>query len=43
MTDIHKPHFVGNDDDDDETMIAVCNISESFTFEEIEPEITMDG
>ncbi|KAK9310730.1 hypothetical protein QLX08_000044 [Tetragonisca angustula] len=42
MTDIHKPHFVGNDDDDDETMIAVCNISESFTFEEIEPEITMD-
>ncbi|KAF3423043.1 hypothetical protein E2986_13887 [Frieseomelitta varia] len=41
ISGIHKPHFLDNEDD--ETMIAVCNISESFTFEDIEPEITMDG
>ncbi|KAK1122953.1 hypothetical protein K0M31_008591 [Melipona bicolor] len=40
ISGIHKPHLI--DDDDDEVMIAVCNISESFVFEDVEPGITMD-
>ncbi|CAK9811293.1 Adenylate cyclase type 10 [Anthophora quadrimaculata] len=28
--------------DNEETVIAVCNISESFTYEDVHPEITMD-
>lgn len=30
-------------DGNGETMIAVCNISEKFTYEEVDTEITMDG
>lgn len=35
-----KPHL---SIDNEETMIAVCNISDSFVQEDVDPEITMDG
>ncbi|XP_026670077.1 LOW QUALITY PROTEIN: adenylate cyclase type 10-like, partial [Ceratina calcarata] len=39
-------HIVEKNDlsiDNDETMIAVCKISETITYEDVDPEITMDG
>lgn len=40
MMTLKKPHL---SIDNEETIIAICNIAENFMYEEVDPEITMDG
>lgn len=40
MMTLKKPHL---SIDNEETIIAICNITENFMSEDVDPEITMDG